>query len=86
MELDRQILDIIAGYYRLLEQRGYASFPSIEQMAQSDQVRSIDVTSAIRHLVGLALIAVRPGSGARRNEYLPALPAPCCMDVDRGRR
>jgi hypothetical protein len=54
-ELDRQILDAIMGYYRLLDQRGYASFPSIEQMAQSAQARSIDITSAIRHLVELGL-------------------------------
>jgi hypothetical protein len=73
-ELDRQILDAIVGYYRLLHERGYASFPSIEQMAKSAQVRSIDVTNAIRNLVGLALLAVRPGSGARRNEYLLCLP------------
>jgi hypothetical protein len=43
-------------------------------MAQSAQVRSIDVTSAIKHLVGLALLAVKPGAGARRNEYLLCLP------------
>jgi hypothetical protein len=65
-----QILDVIAGYFRLLRERGHASFPSIEQMAQSARVRSIDIGGAIRHLVGLCLIAVRPGSGARRNEYL----------------
>jgi len=73
-ELDRQILDAIVEYYRQLAQRGYASFPSIEMMAKSAQVRSIDITSAIRNLVGLALLAVKPGSGARRNEYLLCLP------------
>jgi hypothetical protein len=73
-ELDRQILDATVGYYRLLHERGYASFPSIEQMAKSAQVRSIDVTTAIKSLVGLALLAVKPGAGARRNEYLMCLP------------
>jgi hypothetical protein len=73
-ELDRAVLDAVAAYYRLLEQRGHASVPTIEQMAKSAQVRSIDITGAIRHLVGLALIAVRPGAGARRNEYLMCLP------------
>jgi hypothetical protein len=72
--LDRQVLDAVATYYGLLRERGYASFLSIEMMAQSAQVRSIDITGAIRHLVELCLIAVRPGSGARRNEYLLALP------------
>jgi hypothetical protein len=73
-DLDRQVLDAVVEYYRLLHERGHASFPSIETMAQSAQVRSIDITGAIRNLVGLALIAVRPGSGTRRNEYLMCLP------------
>jgi hypothetical protein len=73
-ELDRAMLDVIAGYYRELGERGVASFPSIKAMAQSSGARTIDVSGAIRNLVGLALIAVRPGSGPRRNVYLPALP------------
>jgi len=73
-ELDHQVLDAIMGYYRLLDQRGQASVPSIEMMAKSSGVRPIDITSAIRHLIELCLIAVRPGSGARRNEYLSCLP------------
>jgi hypothetical protein len=92
-ELDRHVLDVIAGYYRLLDQRGSehepfprpekysglnfqqsATFPSIGQMARSAQVRSIDITGAIRNLVGLGLLGVKPGSGARRNTYLLALP------------
>jgi hypothetical protein len=73
-ELDRQILEVIAEYYRRLQAEGLASFPSIEQMAKSAQVRSIDITGAIRNLVGLALLAVKPGAGARRNEYLLCLP------------
>src|SRR5882672_7772282 len=73
-ELDRQILDAIVEYYRQLAQRGYASFPSIEMMAKSSGARPIDISGAIKRLVGLALLAVRPGSGRWRNEYLPALP------------
>ncbi len=73
-ELDRQVLDIIAEYYRLLHERGCASVPSIEMMATSTGARPIDITGAIRNLVGLALLAVRPGAGARRNEYLMCLP------------
>jgi hypothetical protein len=59
-ELDHQVLDAIMGYYRLLHERGYASVPSIEQMAKSSGARSIDISGAIRHLVGLALLAVKP--------------------------
>ena len=73
-ELDHQVLDVIASYYQLLDQRGYASFPSIEKMAQSSHKRSMDVTTAIKHPVELCLIAVRPGSGRWPNEYLMCLP------------
>jgi hypothetical protein len=73
-DLDRQVLDIIAEYYRLLHERGCASVPSIKTMARSTGTRSIDITSAIKHLVGLALLAVKPGAGARRNEYMLCLP------------
>jgi hypothetical protein len=73
-ELDRQILDVIMGYYRLLHERGCAAVPSIEMMARSSGVRPIDITGAIKHLVELCLVAVRPGSGARRNEYMLCLP------------
>jgi len=73
-ELDRAVLDAVAAYYRLLHERGYGRPPTIEQMAKSAQVRSIDISEAIKHLVGLALLAVKPGAGGRRNEYLLALP------------
>jgi hypothetical protein len=73
-DLDRQVLDVIAGYYRRLQAEGFASFPSIEQMALSSGVRPIDITGAIKRLVSLALLAVRPGSGRWRNEYLMCLP------------
>jgi DNA-binding MarR family transcriptional regulator len=61
-------------HYRLLAERGNASSPTIEEMAESARVRSIDITGAIKNLVGLALIAVKPGSGRHRNRYLLALP------------
>jgi hypothetical protein len=64
------VLDAVVEYYRLLRERGYASSATIEKMALSSRTRSIDITSAIKHLVGLALLAVKPGAGARRNEYL----------------
>jgi hypothetical protein len=73
-ELDRAVLDAVVTYYQLLEQRGHALVPSIEMMARATGTRSIDITGAIRNLVGLALLAVKPGAGARRNEYLLCLP------------
>jgi hypothetical protein len=68
------ILDAIAGYYRRLQADGNASSPTIEMMAESARVRPIDITTAIRHLVSLCLVGVKPGAGARRNEYMLALP------------
>ena len=73
-DLDRAVLEAIAGYYRRLQAEGFASFPSIERMALDCGTRTIDISGAIKNLIGLALIAVRPGSGPRRNEYLLALP------------
>jgi hypothetical protein len=37
-ELDRAVLDAVAAYYRLLHERDYASFPSIEMMAKSSPI------------------------------------------------
>ena len=68
------VLSAVVGYYRLLAHRGYALFPSFEEMAQSSGARPIDISGAIKHLVELCLVAVRPGRGAWRNQYLPALP------------
>jgi hypothetical protein len=67
------VLSAVAEYYRLLDQRGYAS-STIEKMAQSAQVRSIDITNTIKSLVARSLIAVVPGSGRWANEYRPCLP------------
>ncbi len=68
------VLSAVATYYRLLDQRGYASSPTIEDMALSIGARPIDITSAIEHLISPCLVAVRPGSGRWPNQYLPALP------------
>jgi hypothetical protein len=73
-KVELAILSAVEAYYRLLAERGNASCPTIEEMAESARVRSVDVTGAIKNLVGLALIAVRPGSGRYRNEYLLAFP------------
>ena len=66
-KVELSILSGVAAYYRLLHERGNASSPSIEEIALSSGTRSVDVTGAIKNLVGLALIAVRPGSGRWRN-------------------
>src|SRR5262245_13596119 len=68
------VLSAVVEHYRVLDQRANARPPSIEQMALSSGARPIDVTTAIKNLVGLALLGVKPGSGRLRNEYLLALP------------
>jgi hypothetical protein len=68
------VLSAVAEYYRVLDQRGYARPPSIEQMALSSGARPVDITTAVKRLVSLALLGVKPGSGRWRNEYLIALP------------
>jgi hypothetical protein len=73
-KIELAVLSAVAEYYRLLDERGYTSFPSIETMALSSGTRSSDVTTAIKSLVSLCLLAVRPGSGRWRNEYLMCLP------------
>jgi hypothetical protein len=59
-------------------------------MADSGRVRSIDISGAIKNLVGLGLIAVKPGSGRYANEYLrpcrSASPGRCLLRPPRMRR
>jgi hypothetical protein len=61
--IELAVLSAVAEYYRPLAQRGYASSPTIEKMAESARVRSIDISGAIKSLVARSLIAVVPGSG-----------------------
>jgi hypothetical protein len=70
-DLDRQVLDAVAGYYA----QGKGARPlTFESLSVTTGERAVDISIAIRHLISLGLIAVQPGAGSVPNVYLPALP------------
>jgi hypothetical protein len=74
-DLERAVLSAIARYYRMLDERGYAGLLSYERLADAAGRGDVQcIKAAVRHLVELGLIAIKPGSGPQANEYLPALP------------
>src|SRR5260370_24203826 len=87
-ELDRKLLDGLCEHHRRLHVEGYAGRLSIERMALDLRAVPRDVRAAVRHLVELCLVGVRPGAGRRASEYLMALPKKLmtCITVGRGRR
>ena len=60
-ELDRAMLDVIAGYYRELGERGVASFPSIKAMARIHVPREFCIVLFSRSLSIFASYPLRPG-------------------------
>ena|SRR5258708_2268308 len=72
-ELDRKVLAAIAGGH---EQRAKGHAPSLtfESLSVSTDARAVDISIAIKRLIGFGLIAVKPGSGRHPNVYLLALP------------
>jgi hypothetical protein len=73
-ELDRQVLDAVARYYAMLQERGDAPPLTLGGMALCAGVRPFDISATIWGLIGRSLLAVLPGAGHRPHEYLPALP------------
>jgi hypothetical protein len=71
---DRAILDIIAEHHRQLQTTGHSDRVTVEKMAARIGVEPMSVRSSIKHLIGLCLLGVKPGSGQWPNEYLLALP------------
>jgi hypothetical protein len=72
--LELAILDGLAEHHRRLHVEGYAGRLTIERMALDLDAVPRDVRVAVRHLVELCLVGVRPGAGQRASEYLLALP------------
>src|SRR5437660_9550895 len=72
--LDRAILGAIAEHYRRLHVDGFAGSLSFMRLADANDTDPKYVQAAVKRLVGLGLIGVRPGAGHRANTYLPALP------------
>ncbi len=73
-EMDRKVLDTIAGWYQRLYVEQFAGSLSYERMANKIGADPRDVRFAVGHLIEFGLIGVERGSGARANHYLPALP------------
>jgi hypothetical protein len=72
--LDRAILGAIAGHYRRLHVEGFAGSLSFMRLADANDTDPKYIQAAVKHLVELGLIAVKPGGGHRANTYLPCLP------------
>jgi hypothetical protein len=72
--LELALLSAIAGYHRQLQERGGAASLSLLRLAEANRTETQYVSFAVKHLVSLGLIAVKPGRGNWANEYLPALP------------
>ncbi len=72
--LELALLSAIAEYHRRLQEKGNAGSLSLLRLAEANRTETQYVSFAVKHLVGLGLIAVLPGRGNCANEYLPALP------------
>jgi hypothetical protein len=72
--LELALLSAIAEYHRQLQERGAAVPLSFLRLAEANRTEPQYVSFAVKHLVSLGLIAVKPGRGNWANEYLPALP------------
>jgi hypothetical protein len=72
--LDRAILGAIAEHYRRLHVEGFAGSLSFMRLADANDTDPKYIQAAVKHLVELGLIAVKPGGGHRANTYLPCLP------------
>jgi len=72
--LELAILGAIAEHCRRLHVDGFAGSLSFMRLADANDTDPKYVQAAVKRLVGLGLIGVRPGAGHRANTYLPALP------------
>jgi hypothetical protein len=73
-ELDREILDLIAERYRQIHTQGFAGRLRIEWMAAHVGAEPMSIRLSLAHLVELAVLGIKPGSGRRPHQYLLALP------------
>jgi hypothetical protein len=73
-ELDHEILDVIAERYRRIHIQGFAFRLTVERMAAHLGAEPMSIRSSLAHLVELAVLGIKPGSGRRPHEYLLALP------------
>jgi hypothetical protein len=72
--LELALLSAVAEYHRQLQERGSAGSLSFLRLAEANRTEPIYVSTAVRNLISLGLIAVLPGRGNWASTYLPALP------------
>jgi hypothetical protein len=75
--LELALLSAIAGYWRLLQEQGDVGSSgslSMLRLANANRTEPIYVSTAVKNLISLGLIAVLPGRGNWASTYLPALP------------
>jgi hypothetical protein len=73
-EVDREILDVIAERYHQIHAQGFAGRLRIKWMAAHVGAEPMSIRLSLAHLVELAVLGIKPGSGRRPHEYLLALP------------
>jgi hypothetical protein len=73
-KVEQAILGAIAAHYRRLHVDGFAGSLSFMRLADANDTDPKYIQAAVKHLVELGLIAVKPGGGHRANTYLPCLP------------
>jgi hypothetical protein len=72
--LELALLSAIAGYHRQLQEKGDTGSLSLLRLAEANRTEPIYVSTAVKNLISLGLIAVLPGRGNWASTYLPALP------------
>ena len=74
LRLGREILDVIAERYRQIHAQGFAGRLRIKWIAAHVGAEPMSIRLSLAHLVELAVLGIKPGSGRRPHEYLLALP------------
>jgi hypothetical protein len=67
-------LDVIAERYRQIHAQGFAGRLRIKWIAAHVGAEPMSIRLSLAHLVELAVLGIKPGSGRRPHEYLLALP------------
>jgi hypothetical protein len=73
-DVERKVLGAIRDWYRRLYVEKFEGSLLPQRMARHLDVDPVQVRWAVERLLGLGLIAVKPGASGRANLYRPCLP------------